>query len=37
MRKYSITPKSEEELEQELLHNAVLNCIEIDTQYKNKY
>ena len=30
-------PKSEEELEQELLHNAVLNCIEIDTQYKNKY
>ena len=22
---------------QELLHNAVLNCIEIDTQYKNKY
>jgi hypothetical protein len=25
-------PKTEEELQQELLHNAIVNCIEIDKQ-----
>jgi hypothetical protein len=30
-------PKTEKELQEELLHRAVVNCIEIDTQNKYKH
>ena len=29
-------PKTEKELQEELLHRAIVNCIEIDTQNKYK-